>query len=336
MDHTTRIVSDATKSARSVARYYRDVNRHRSNEYWDYENIKLSFGDQSNYEIVQNIGRGKYSDVYEGLNITNNKLCVIKTLKPVLYDKVLREVKVLQNLCKGTNIIELYDIVQDGPSGRFSLIFEHVDNTDFKILYPTLTDKDIRYYMLELLKALDYCHANGIMHRDVKPTNVMIDHSQRKLRLIDWGLAEFYHQGKEYHVRVASRYFKGPELLVNLKEYDYSLDMWAFGCMFAGMIFRVDYLFQGTDNHDQLLKIVQVVGSEELNNYLNKYRLALSPSLQLACNNHIRKRWESFVRSSNNHLCCQAAIDLLSKLLRCDHQLRLSAKEAIVHPYFKD
>jgi serine/threonine protein kinase len=57
----------------------------------------------------------------------------------------------------------------------------------------------------------------GIMHRDVKPHNVMIDHSKRSLRLIDWGLAEFYHPGREYNVRVASRYYKGPELLVDLQ-----------------------------------------------------------------------------------------------------------------------
>jgi len=96
----------------------------------------------------------------------------------------------------------------------------------------------------------------GIMHRDVKPHNVMIDHKKRQLRLIDWGLAEFYHPKHEYNVRVASRYFKGvlcsrsvcfahwmaylaktgPELLVNLRDYDYSLDIWSFGCMFAGMV----------------------------------------------------------------------------------------------------
>lgn len=135
------------------------------------------------------------------------------------------------------------------------------------------------------------------MHRDVKPHNVMIDHELRKLRLIDWGLAEFYHPNKEYNVRVASRsvsftniliymlivvslmlmfvfyvaagdkelegfyiqfiaidllsfellfrYFKGPELLVDLQDYDYSLDIWSLGCMFAGMVgmvLKISYL----------------------------------------------------------------------------------------------
>jgi serine/threonine protein kinase len=179
----------------------------------------------------------------------------------------------LQNLAGGTNIIQLLDIVRDPQSKTPCLIFEYVNNTDFKVLYPTLTDFDIRcahrhppgrpgpaaaradhatahgalahrastppptpntrailtrrppppsaaprsFYLFELLKALDFSHSCGIMHRDVKPHNVMIDHEKRQLRLIDWGLAEFYHPEREYNVRVASRYFKGPELLVDLQ-----------------------------------------------------------------------------------------------------------------------
>lgn len=99
------------------------------------------------------------------------------------------------------------------------------------------------------------------MHRDIKPHNIMIDAARRRLRVIDWGLAEFYHPGREYNVRVASRYFKGPELLVEYLEYDYSLDMWSLGCMFAGMIFRREPFFHGADNYDQLVKIAKVLGT---------------------------------------------------------------------------
>jgi casein kinase II subunit alpha len=94
-------------------------------------------------------------------------------------------------------------------------------------------------------------------------------------------LAEFYHPGTDYNVRVASRYFKGPELLVDFQEYDYSLDMWSLGCMFASMvnrlkasglshglrtaqIFRKEPFFHGHDNADQLVKITKVLGTDEL------------------------------------------------------------------------
>lgn len=122
--------------------------------------------------------------------------------------QIKREIKILQNLYGGPNIIKLLDVVRDTQSRTPSLIFEHVNNTDFKVLYPTFTDYDIRFYMFQLLKALDFCHSRGIMHRDVKPHNIMIDHSKRQLRLIDWGLAEFYFPEREYNTRVASRYFK--------------------------------------------------------------------------------------------------------------------------------
>ncbi len=76
------------------------------------------------------------------------------------------------------------------------------------------------------------------MHRDVKPQNIVVNHKMRQLRLIDWGLAEIYVPGTQYNVRVASRYFKGPELLIEYHYYHYSLDMWSFGCVFASLVRR--------------------------------------------------------------------------------------------------
>jgi len=321
----------------SRARVYADVNVHRPREYWDYENLQVNWGDQEDYEVVRKIGRGKYSEVFHAINVTKppgQQQCVVKILKPVKKKKIKREIKILQNLCGGTNIIQLTDVVRDSQSKTPSLIFEYINNTDFKVLYPTLSDFDIRYYIFELLKALDFCHSNGIMHRDVKPHNVMIDHQQRKLRLIDWGLAEFYHPGREYNVRVASRYFKGPELLVDLQDYDYSLDMWSLGCMFAGMIFRKEPFFHGHDNYDQLVKIAKVLGTDELFQYLDTYDLELDPHFDGILGRHSKKQWHKFVTSENQHLVSAEAIDFLDKLLRFDHQERLTAQEAMQHPYF--
>ncbi|KAG4153970.1 hypothetical protein ERO13_D03G027500v2 [Gossypium hirsutum] len=319
----------------SKSRVYADVNVIRPKEYWDYESLTIQWGrEQDDYEVVRKVGRGKYSEVFEGVHCTDNEKCIIKILKPVKKKKIKREIKILQNLCGGPNIVKLLDIVRDQQSKTPSLIFEYVNNTDFKVLYPTLSDYDVRYYIYELLKALDYCHSQGIMHRDVKPHNVMIDHEQRKLRLIDWGLAEFYHPGKEYNVRVASRYFKGPELLVDLQDYDYSLDLWSLGCMFAGMIFRKEPFFYGRDNYDQLIKIAKVLGTDELNAYLNKYGIELDPQLAFIVGRHSRKPWTKFINAENQHLALPEAIDFLDKLLRYDHLERLTAKEAMAHPYF--
>lgn len=119
-----------------------------------------------------------------------------------------------------------------------------------------------------------------------------------QLRLIDWGLAEFYHPAQEYNVRVASRYFKGPELLVDyqvqraadtllwvsvlfsnsalffLQMYDYSLDMWSLGCMLASMIFLKEPFFHGQDNYDQVKTIGSLlpeVGLHKINICLGTY-----------------------------------------------------------------
>lgn len=150
----------------------------------------LCFRQQDDYQLVRKLGRGKYSEVFEAIDVTSSEKCVVKILKvnnyfwirksvyflkysnlnlfinadiflffflqPVKKKKIKREIKILENLRGGTNIISLQAVVKDPVSRTPALIFEHVNNMDFKQLYQTLNDFDIRFYLYELLKVLDF------------------------------------------------------------------------------------------------------------------------------------------------------------------------------------
>lgn len=241
----------------------------------------------------------------------------------------------MQNLGGHPNVVSLLDVVCDPLTRTPCLIFEYVNNTDWRVLYPTLSLFDIRYYIFEVLKALDFSHARGIMHRDVKPQNIMIDHETRQLRLIDWGLAEFYHPSQEYSARVASRHYKGPELLVNDQYYDYSLDIWSLGCMLAGMIFKKEPFFCGADNVDQLVRIVKVLGADGFFEYLDNYHIEIDNALGEQIDPCVqRKNWMSFQNDTNGERICPEVIDLIDKMLRYDPAARILPKEAMNHSFF--
>ena len=88
------------------------------------------------------------------------------------------------------------------------------------------------------------------MHRDLKPDNIMIDPAKKEVKVIDWGLSEYFHMDRDYNLKVVTRSYKGPEVLVNIKEYDYSLDIFSLGNVFAKMIFRKGTFFKGKDDDD--------------------------------------------------------------------------------------
>lgn len=227
------------------------------------------------YEIKRTLGRGKYSDVFEGMDSRTNDPVVIKILKPVRKVKISREISILQIMKGGPHIINLLDCCLDPQTNTPSLIFEYLSSTNLKAIMNSLTLEDIKIYTYQVFEALHYCHSHGILHRDIKPMNLIVDTQTKQIKVIDWGLSEFYHPDKELNTRVSSRPYKSPELLVGYQLYDFSMDIWSLGCMLAAMIFRKEHFFLGKDNSDQLCKIVGVLGSNGFFDFVKKYKIEI-------------------------------------------------------------
>eukprot|EP00465_Bigelowiella_longifila_P007385 CAMPEP_0185256722 /NCGR_PEP_ID=MMETSP1359-20130426/5805_1 /TAXON_ID=552665 /ORGANISM="Bigelowiella longifila, Strain CCMP242" /LENGTH=232 /DNA_ID=CAMNT_0027841437 /DNA_START=74 /DNA_END=772 /DNA_ORIENTATION=+ len=163
---------------------------------------------------------------------------------------------------------------------------------------------------------------------------MVINHQSKELRLIDFGLAEFYHPGTEYNSRVASRHYKGPELLAAIRDYDYSLDVWSFGCVLASLVFQKVPFFAGADNYDQMKKIAKVLGTEKMYAYLDKYQTKLDPRIQSIMGTYPLRPWSRYIFESNKLKANDLAVDLIDKCLRYDHKERLTVNQALNHPYF--
>lgn len=159
---------------------------------------------------------------------------------------------ILWKLKGSPHIIELQDLIVDEATHSPSLVFEYLQSPggSMKDLYPTFNPYDVKWYIYQILLALEDSHSKGIMHWDIKPLNVIVNPHTWLAKVIDWGLAEYYLPGTDYHVWVASRYYKGPELMTNNTKYHYSLDIWGVGCMLAEMTFKREPFFKGKDNHD--------------------------------------------------------------------------------------
>jgi casein kinase II subunit alpha len=319
----------------TVSKVHADACADHGPEWDEVDDWELPHSSPQPYEILDWIGNGKYSDVFTGYRDKDySQLLAIKVLRPVRAEKYNREAKILMDLRGGPNIVDLVDIVQNPTTLQYSFVFEYVEEASPEALFSHISPLDTCFYLYQLMRALDYAHESGIMHRDVKPLNTIYDRRRKKVRLIDWGLAEFYHPKQKYNIHVASRNFKPIELLVDYQCYDYSIDIWSFGVTMAEIIFQRSPFFRGNDDMDMISKIAAVLGKEGLETYLKKYGIPAEPLLAGVIGRRKPQDWRSFVTTDNSHLATPDAIDLVDKCVRYDHMDRITAQEALKHPYF--
>jgi casein kinase II subunit alpha len=331
-----------------------------------YESLSsLKWFRSESIRILRFVDSGRFSNVFEALvEEKQGNPIILKVLKPTYTGKIKRELKVLEAIKESECCVKLIGATKNvGVYPKsISLLFESL-GPDSQWLsniakpspqlsralkmqgrssdLPMLTDAEIRLYIRKVLTALTDMIERGIMHRDIKPRNIIISRSTSELRVIDFGLSEFYIPQKQYNPSVASRHYKSPELLFHYLYYDYAVDIWSLGCVLAGLVFQCEPFFYGSDLNAQITCISKVVGSQEILQWIEKYNIHITISMKNAIGNYPKVPYSKFCSSQNktttkNSSFTSNAIDLIEKMLTIDHQKRFTVEECLAHPFFKE
>lgn len=221
------------------------------------------------YRKVDFLGEGQFATVYKAEDIEcDNKLVAVKKIKLGLTTETrdginrtaLREIKLLQEF-RHENVIGLLDVF--GHKSNISLIFDYMD-TDLEVIILdqtiVLRSSDIKSYLIMTLQGLEYLHNSWILHRDLKPNNLLVN-SQGVLKISDFGLAKtFGTPARPLTHQVVTRWYRSPELLFGARLYGIGVDIWAVGCIAAELMLRKPFLTGETDLL-QLTKIFEVCGT---------------------------------------------------------------------------
>lgn len=285
------------------------------------------------YEKIKFLGEGQFATVYKAKDKVTDQEVAIKKIKlgnmTEAQDGVnrtaLREIKLLQEL-HHENVIALLDVY--GKDSSISLVFEIMETDLEQILHDKriwLSLANIKSYILMTLKGLEYLHKNFILHRDLKPNNLLLD-KNNILKIADFGLARtFGSPSRCYTHQVVTRWYRAPELLFGARMYGAGVDIWAVGCILAEL-FKREPLFPGESDLDTLDKIITVLGSPSEKNWHGVTELPDFVEF-----NDV-SMGEPFTEKFS--AVQQDAIDILEKMLRLCPAKRCSCTEALSMAYF--
>ncbi|VDN17538.1 unnamed protein product [Gongylonema pulchrum] len=303
---------------------------------------EIGFGKLETYEKLEKLGEGTYATVYKGRSRLTEKYVALKVIASYGFGldqeirleleegapcTAIREVSILRDL-RHANIVTLHDIIH--TERILTLVFEYVDR-DLKQYLDACQDamcmRNVRLFLVQLLRGLNYCHQRRVLHRDLKPQNLLIN-EKGELKLADFGLARAKSvPTKTYSNEVVTLWYRPPDVLLGSTDYSTHIDMWGVGCILFEMI-AGHALFPGSAVEEQLLLIFHMLGTPSSTTH---------PSI---CNSATFRmcKFPQYRPSNLQNACPRIdnhAADLLHRLLQYEGRKRLAAIDALQHPFLQ-
>jgi serine/threonine protein kinase len=290
------------------------------------------------YEQPKFVGQGAYGCVIQAYDkvskqpVAVKKVIDIQEMDNIDAMRTLREMKICRHMIGHENIVKLLEIVPPTTCNEnineVYMIFEWMAGDLSKFIRSgALQDTHVMGFTYQIIAALKYIHSAGIMHRDMKPSNILVN-PKGDIKLADFGLAigaaGQSHQLINY---VVTRWYRAPELLLDQKNYGPAIDMWSTGCILGEMLARRP-LFRGNSSKDQLRLILSLIGKPKPDDveFVDKPRYK---EMLLKMQEKAAIPWSKIF-----HKAQPEVLDLLDKLLQFSPDKRIDATDSLSHPYF--
>mmetsp|Transcript_39558 Transcript_39558/g.54928 ORF Transcript_39558/g.54928 Transcript_39558/m.54928 type:complete len:323 (-) Transcript_39558:208-1176(-) len=287
------------------------------------------------YEKLEKIGEGTYGVVYKGrCRVSGDHVALKKIIlnqnEEGVPSTAIREIALLREL-QHENVIRLRDVIHS--RSHLYLVFDYLD-LDLKHFmddFPLVcSDKNVvKLYVFQILSGIAFCHAHRVLHRDLKPQNLLIDKTTRCLKLADFGLSRsFGIPVRTYTHEVVTLWYRAPEILLGARHYSTPVDVWSVGCIFAELV-TGKALFPGHCEIEQLHKIFQIMGTPNE---------TIWPGVEAFIDfQHTFPQWHPQVLGEVlEGKLDPAGVDLLQRMFTYEPGKRISARAALQHEYFRD
>ncbi|NXA52595.1 CDK18 kinase, partial [Nothocercus julius] len=291
----------------------------------------IGFGKLETYVKLDKLGEGTYATVFKGRSKLTENLVALKEIRLEHEEgapcTAIREVSLLKNL-KHANIVTLHDIIHTERS--LTLVFEYLDN-DLKQYLDNcgslMSVHNVKIFMFQLLRGLSYCHGRKILHRDLKPQNLLIN-ERGELKLADFGLARAKSvPTKTYSNEVVTLWYRPPDVLLGSTEYSTPIDMWGVGCIHYEMVTGRP-MFPGSTVKEELHLIFRLLGTPTEDTWPG-----ITSNEEFKAYSFTQYRAQPLINHAPR--LDSEGIDLLMNLLLYEAKSRISAEAALRHAYFK-